>query len=911
MLDLHRHDEFSSFDGFGKALDLAKLAKEQGMTALGIANHGNMNGLIEHWKACKEVGIKPVLGVEAYFQPKFDRENPIRDTFHLCLFAENLQGYKNLNRVMTAANLEQKYYKPIVDFALLEKYSEGVICTSGCIASFISQMIKQGRDIILHKALKKFIDIYGDNFYIELQPYKLDEREPDEKNLQERVNVQLVKLARQYGLKMILTSDSHYGCEHDYDTYCKMHEIKNSGDYNETYRERYMPYEGDLIERFVKLHKNDFKDARRVAHMAMDGLNEIEEKVDGSILDKLELELPRISNNSAALLKEQIKLGLQEKGKTSSKYIKQAKAEYDVIIHHGFEDYFLIVWDYVKWAREQGIKIGPGRGSVCNSLVAYALNITEVDPIYFNIKFERFMRMDKKKMPDIDLDFETERRHEVIDYIIKKYPGQAAQVCSYGLYRVDNLLNDLFKVCGVEGENNVKEQIKEYVRRYIPETGADFDYESMQQETLCKQINKEYDNILMHFSKMYKKNRFIGTHSAGVAIVGGKLLDYTSLESRGTGDAKVTSTAYDLSNLSSINVVKFDVLGLRTLSVTKELEEATGECFSYSWLEDKRLYEYFSQGKTDGIFQFEKNTPKNILIDIKADSMADVMAAAALNRPGPLSMRMPAHYAASKESGDYGSESWSEYTNETYGTVVYQEQVQAICTEIGLLTYNEADRILDFMKAMYMFGAQKRERDTEIVIFKAKFIDGAKQTRGMSAEEAGELFDRMTVYTFNKGHTTGYSMISVEQMYYKVYHPELFWLTTLKYAIEVDIPRLEVQAVQDGNVILLPHVNYGASFSLVKVQGSSAIAEGLSTIKNVGDKAAAAIEAERRKNGKYTDYDNFLDRVPGRVVNTRVVKALEENGALIFDKTLYFERVKKYNSTMFMKGVRGNGSKNK
>ncbi len=910
-LDLHRHDEFSSFDGFGKALDLVRIAEKQGITALGIANHGNMNGIIEHWLACKQTGIKPILGIEAYFQPKFNKHDPKPDSFHLCLFASNLQGYKNLNRIMSISSIEQKYKKPICDFDLLEKYSEGVFTTSGCIASFISQSILNGKLDIAEKAIKKFISIFGrDNFYVEIQPYSVSE-----KGLQERLNVQLIKLAMKLDLKMVLTSDSHYGAKNDYDTYMKMHQMKSSDDFaGDTYAERYMPAKDDLGKRFLDMHSNDFKNPYMILNRCLDGLDEIEEKVDGEILDKLELKLPKLSegtsDNSVKTLMENIKQGLREKDKYEKKYLQRCKQEYDVIVHHGFEDYFLVVQDYVKWAKARGIKVGPGRGSVCNSAVAYALDITEVDSVYFDLDFTRFLRMDKKKLPDIDLDFETDRRDEVIDYIVKKYPGKAAQICSYGLYKVDNLLNDLFKVCGVEQDSD-KKDIKQWVSKNVIDDA--FDYDSICSTNECKYYNKRFDDIVKHFSKMFKKVRYIGTHAAGVAVAGGDLLDYVSLESRGGKLDKETgerlgykiSTAYDLNNLEAINVVKFDVLGLRTLSVTKELEEMTNECFNYKWLEDEEVYEYFREGKTEGIFQFERGTAKDILIKIGTDSFNDVVAASALNRPGPLSLKMPDQYAHNKYEDNNGNEPWKRFTDKTYGTIVYQEQVTSICREIGLMEPSDADKILKFMKGTQMTESAIRMRETEEKRLREIFRAGAKKTCKMTIDEADDLFDKITIYTFNEGHSTGYSLVSLQQMYYKVKHPVLFWYVTLKYASDdASLARLKVEAVKEGNVILLPHVNYGSEYKIVTLDGQKALAEGLVNIKNVGEKAANLIEGERLDNGPFKNIDDFIDRTKSRIVNKRVIDALTEHGALEFNKKVYLGRVVKYNSTLYLKGSR-------
>lgn len=924
-LDLHRHTEYSSFDGFGKSADLAKLAKEKGIKALGISDHGNVNGLVFHWKACKENDILPILGVEAYFQPKFNRKEPSNSSFHLCIFARNLEGYKNLNRIMTAANIKQKYKKPLVDFGLLEKYGKGLIITSGCIASFISQTIVKGKLNIAKKTIEKFISIVGkDNFYIEVQPYGLDKE-----GLQEKVNIQLIKFAKEYGLRIVLASDSHYGSENDYDTYMKMHEIKESDDFaGNTYEERFMPNKNDLIKRFVKMHKKDFKDIDKLTDKIISDAKKLIKSIEPNILGQLELELPRVHDNSAELLWDLVVKGLKEKKLYNKKYLKRCKEEYDVIVYHGFEDYFLIVSDYTNYAKNKGIKVGPGRGSVCNSALAFAINITEVDALYFDLDFSRFLRMDKKKLPDIDLDFETDRRDEVIQYIVKTYPGKAAQICSYGLYKVDNLLNDLAKPCGVgkteyDAKGKAKfvtdsatlKEIKSFVKKYVEDN--EFKYDEASRQSRFREFNRLYDNILIHFSKMFGKVKYIGTHAAGVAVVGGKLLDYTSLESRGgkinkaTGkrEGAIISTAYDLNNLEAINVIKFDMLGLRTLSITKELEEMTNECFSYEWLEDESVYEYFKEGKTDGIFQFERDAAKGILKTISADCFNDVSAASALNRPGPLSLRMHDTYAAHKESGEYDQDPWSKYTKNTYGTIVYQEQTLAIAKNIGLMDPAEADKILKFMKGQNSEGlaslVEGRKREEERL--KNAFRDGAKQTLNLSKTEADELFEKLLTYTFNQGHAVGYSLISLQQMYFKAHHPELFWYVTLKYAAnESDLFRLKIEAVREGNIILIPHVNYGAKYSIVQVEGENALAEGLSNIKNVGAKAAEVIEQERLANGKFKNREDFLNRIKykGSPVNVGVIKALEEAGALVFSKSTYFERVKKWNSQMYMMGNR-------
>ena len=550
-MDLHRHDESSQFDGFGKPTELAELARELGHTALGISNHGNTNNLVQHYLACKEAGIKPVLGVEGYFIPVYKEQHR---GYHLCLFAKNHKGYHNLNALQYEGE-KQKYYNPIWTFKLLEKYHEGLICTSACVAGYLAQCLKDEKYEQAEKFVKKMVEIFGNDFYIEIQPYKISEE-----GLQETINVRAIRLARKLKVQCVLTSDSHRGRKEDMETYLKMHEIAKHDlkHIEETYAERYMPSDKELYQRFVKMHKKDFKEntesfGKRMIH----NLKEIEDKVEEDIFKDLKQLLPKYDKDSDALIKKKIKEGLKRKGKwtkchpeTGMDYISRAMEEYKVIKSLGFQDYFLIVADYVNWAKEQGINVGPGRGSACNCLIAYALDITNVDSLLFGLDFRRFLREDKKKMPDIDMDFETSRRHEVIQYVINKYPGKTARIASYGLYKVDNLINDLAKVCGLPTDKEVDENvvsenkkiiksIKTLCNKYIDEDGK-LDKECLLKDKEAKMYNKDYDNIILHFTKLYKKLRFIGTHAAGVAV--GNILDYTSLRIDKSGDIYVLTT---------------------------------------------------------------------------------------------------------------------------------------------------------------------------------------------------------------------------------------------------------------------------------------------------------------------------------------------------------------------------------
>lgn len=900
FFDLHRHDEFSFFDGFGKPKELAKRAKELGYKALGISNHGNITGLVKHWKACVENDIKPVLGIEVYFQPKFNKKNPERKSYHLCLYVKNLQGYKNLCHILTEANKEQFYYKPIVDFALLEKYSDGIICTSACIASATSQAILNGNIKTAEKLLDKFKSIFDKDFYVEIQPYKIDNQ-----GTQQKTDYKLMQLAKERKIKCILTSDSHYGSKEDFDTYCKMHEIgKTTLDVKNTYGERFMPSEHEITERFAEIYKNKFKDAKSLAEKFVDNMVEIYDKIEDDILSGLDLHLPDLGGkDSYKELKNKVQEGLKQKGKWNKKYKQRCLEELDVIHYHGFDDYFLIVQDYVQWAKNNDIAVGDGRGSVCNCQVAWAIGITNVDSLKYKLDFSRFMRKDKKSLPDIDLDFETSRRQEVIDYVINKYENKAVQICSYGEYKIDNLVNDLAGVCGIvttgkELDDYDKEQnkkviadIKRFIKEYEEEGVLDLD--KLLDDERTDDYNTCYDNIIKHFSKLFGKIRHLGKHAAGVAVVGTDISDYTCIVRHGD----MFSSCFDKDDLEHINCVKFDMLGLKTMSELKELKQYTGHEVTDDEIEDEDVLNAFCEGKTDGIFQMEKSAPKKILDMIKCDCVEDVIAVNALNRPAPLQLKMHETYAYNKLSGKVDTESpYYKYTKETYGTMLYQEQTVEVAQKLGHLTPQQSFDLLKIMKKAE--NLTKPEYIPIIEQMREDFFKGCKM-EGLTEKQTKEIWASLLIYGFNKGHSTGYALISLKQMWYKLNYPAEFWYVKMKYAgNEADIHKYSQFAVKDNAVVMLPHVNYTNKTSMREMDGENVIQQGLSIIKGVGEKAGQYIEEERKKNGAFKDYDDFYDRCKSRTVTSRVIDILKEQGALEFNKKRYISRVVKYNSSL-------------
>lgn len=909
MFDAHRHDEFSFYDGSGKAGELAKLAKEKGFTALGLTNHGNTSGLVQHYDACKAASIKPIMGVEAYFLPKYKEQSR---GFHLCLFAKNLKGYENINRIQSEGEL-QKFYNPIVTFEQLQKYHEGVICSTACVAGFLAQCIIHGKYLQAKKFIKKMHNIFGEDFYVEIQPYVVSQP-----GVQEKVNVESIKLAQEFGVKCILTSDSHRGRKEDIEEYIKMHELKKSSKkedkeayikhIRDTYSERYMPDLDEMKQRFMSMHKKDFGrfGALHLAKEMYEALEEFEAKVEDDILDQLAAKpsLPVFEEGKDSLqtLKMKVKQGLKDKNLYNKKYIHRAVEELKVIKSNEFQDYFLIVQEYTNWARENGIIVGPGRGSGCNCLVNFVLGITEVDPVMFNLDFRRFIREGKKSLPDIDIDFEPSRRDEVIEHIVKRYKGHAVQIASYGMYKVDNLLNELFKLYDVESEDQAK--IKKVVNSYKDEE-KQVNIAKMRAQMKgygdAAKYNNIYSGILEAFCFLYNKVKYMGTHAAGVAVTRGNIFEYTAARYDKKNNKYYSS--YNLIDMERIGVIKYDILGLNTLDQLKEYEKRTGDKPTVKRLiHDKKSLAAFRKGKSDAVFQFDSEAAKGILKAIEVDSFNDVVAANAMDRPGPLALGIPDKYANAKHDWEELEEKpvWAKYVDNTYGCILYQEQTNNIAVNYGGLDWNQADKLRKMGDPSVLKNRLLLETNHDT--YKEQFASGLKKY-GVGKKEAGDLFEDLLHYTFNQGHATGYSIISMYEMYYKVHYPVDFWATKLKYCYNQDNEfKFQCIASNEGIFLLTPHVNGTAKYSIADVEGERCILLGLSSIKGIGDTVAKAIEEERILNGPYKDIDDLCGRLPKRIISSKNLDALKEAGACVFDKKRYFDAAYKYNMNLYMKG---------
>lgn len=895
--ELHKHSQYSIFDGFGNPKEIAEYAKQLGMEAVAITDHGTINSMGSLYLECKKLGIKPIIGIEAYFQPKFD---PEKKRYHLCLYASNLEGYRNLSQIITIANRDKFYRRMTVDFELLEKYSKGIICSSACVAGIVPGALMNNNYLRAKKATKKFKQIFGDNFYFEIMPIPFDE-----KGTQERVNKEIYKLGNEMGVKCIPTTDSHFTKKEDFDSYTVMRNLSSSGAkyFNEaTYCDRYMHSKKDII---TKLRK-EFKD-KDIKSM-LNNMHEIYDKIEVYDLEALfKSSIPKSDDTDTPYddMKKECIARLKELGKWNKKYIDRLKFELKIIKAQNLSDYFLIVSDYVKYAKDNDIYVGPGRGSVCNSLVAYLLKITTVDAVDIDNDFERFIRADKIKMPDIDLDFENgDKRGKVIDYLINKYKGRAAQILTYGLYKKSNTINDITKLFEISKEDHAI--FKKHVNRIMGSDEAHFQLTKAPIDELLKnkhlkRINDEYSKELesgtiisepvKHFAKLYGHVRYYGTHPAGVVITNDDIGKFIPLMKVGGN----LSTALDKYDVEGLGLLKFDMLALITMNIIYEMEYLSNDKYNPETCPadiKELMYNNFKTGNTTGIFQLNKDAAKQILVGIEADSLNDLIAAVSLNRPGPLKLKMHEQYAANKIDPPKNS-LWYEHTKDAYGTLIYQEHVMKICRDLAKMNMNDVDKLMKFK-----FSEEERE------ILKEKFIKGMlENNKGkVKKEELSDLFDSMTLYLFNKGHGSGYAMISEWQMYHRVKNPTEYWMCILKYNYD-KMKEIEYkkEAVKSGQVIFLSNINYSLARNCIRViEDEKVIQEGLINIKGVGEKAADLIVSEREANGPYIDIDDLALRCKGRSVTSGVIKALKEYGAHETDDKKYYSRVTKYNSTLFV-----------
>lgn len=885
FVNLHRHDTFSLYDGFGTPDQAAKYAKSLGQTALAITNHGNVSGWVGHKKACLEYGIKPIYGVEAYFQPTFNPD--VKSRYHLTILVENQKGYENLCEMLSYAAREQFYRYPILDFALLRKYAAGLFVFSGCQIGYIPILILRNKMDAARKARDKFTDIFGNRFYLELQPINAA--------AQQAVNEGLIHIG---GAPYVMTTDAHYVAPEDYDTYKIMWQLgkkvkkgKEAPVMKADYSDRHIMQGDEVFELWNKMHPDPkAKLYVPIAKGAIVNTQKIADKCDFDL--QFKESLPPIDWGMTAKTKLSMVVSdfikdytAKMNPKRKKRYVTQAWKELKVIYDKGFEDYFLLCYFLVEYAKENDIATGFGRGSVCGSLVAFALGITRVDPIRLGTYFERFLRPDKNVTPDIDMDFDSDRRGELVSLILNKFAGRSIPISNFGFYRAKNLWNDLAKLFELDKEDadegkkvvelfTTGSQQGELVRIYL---------ENLLEDPTLKRLNKKYDGIVTHFYKLYGQVKYFGRHAAGIAIAAESITKYVPA-------MRVRSeiqTAFDMESLSAIGIIKMDILGLSTASIVAMCEKSTGVSFSYDILKDAAIYSAFAETKTEAIFQFEKEGAKKVLSAVQPQTFNELIACNALNRPGPIELGVLDAYVDGKLdiSENMQQYSWWEYTKETYGQIVYQEQVMQICRGIAGMEWGDTDKVMKSVNAKAV--------DKEL---QQKFIDGAVSKSGMTKGDARKLYRTMTLYLFNKGHGAGYSLIAFYQMYFKLYHPLEFWYATLYHeGDEVKRRLYSAAAVQQGIVIMPPHVNGSARYSIETIDGDKCIRAGLASLKGVGEKQAVAVISK----GPYKNAIEMKERLTKRECNSRVWEILDRSGAMQFNKRKHYADAVKWNGYLY------------
>ena len=876
FVHLHVHTEYSLLDGSNKIKEYVARVKELGMNSAAITDHGVMYGVIDFYREARAQGIKPILGCEVYVAPgsRFDKEAAGGEDryYHLVLLAENNQGYQNLMKIVSTGFVEGFYYKPRVDKKVLRKYHEGIICTSACLAGEVQKYIQRGMYEEACRSAKEYEEIFGKgNFFLELQDHGLPE--------QKQVNQALLRMSRELGIELVATNDIHYTYAED----VKPHDIllclqtgKRLSD------EDRMRYEGGQY--YVK-SPEEMARLFPYALQALENTQKIADRCNVEIefgVTKLpKYDVPE-GYTSWEYLNKMCWDGFAERYPDDDGHLKdQLTYELSIIQKMGYVDYFLIVWDFIKYARDHGIAVGPGRGSAAGSLVSYTLGITNIDPAKYQLLFERFLNPERVSMPDIDVDFCFERRQEVIDYVVRKYgKDRVAQIVTFGTLAARGVLRDVGRVMD------------------LPYAFVDSIAKMVPQElniTLDKalQMNPEFRNLyetneqvkeLVDMSKRLEGlPRHTSMHAAGV-VISQKAVDAYVPLSRAS-DGSVT-TQFTMTTLEELGLLKMDFLGLRTLTVIQNAvqmaETSNGVKIDIDHIDydDKAVLDSLGTGKTDGVFQLESAGMKNFMKELKPQSLEDIIAGISLYRPGPMDF-IP-QYIRGKNNPDsitYDCPELESILEPTYGCIVYQEQVMQIVQKLAGYTLGRADlvrRAMSKKKAAVM----QQERQNFVYGNEAEHVPGCI-SNGIPEKVANKIYDDMidfAKYAFNKSHAAAYAVVAYQTAWLKYYYPVEFMAALMTSVIDNSTKVSEYILVcrQMGIQILAPDINESVGVFSVS---DGAIRYGLNAIKSVGKPVIEELIREREAGGPFKDLADFIDRTSGKEVNKRTVENFIKAGA--------------------------------
>ena len=875
---LHVHTEYSLLDGSGKIPELIQRAKDLGQTALAVTDHGVMYGVIDFYKAAKAAGIKPILGCEIYVTPgsRFDRDNKKGEAryYHLILLAENNEGYENLTKIVSRGFVDGFYYKPRVDFETLREFSKGIIASSACLAGEVARNLAVNRYEDAKEAALRYRDIFGaDNFFLELQDHGL--------GVQKAVNQQLIQLSQDTGIPLIATNDIHYTNPEDWEAHDLLLCLQTGKKASDEDR---MRYEGG---QYYLKSEDEMRSLFAAVPEALENTAKIAARCEVEIrFHELKLpayDVPEGYADAASYLRALSEEGFRARYPEEPAELRaRMEEELAVIGRMGYVDYFLIVWDYIHFAKEHGIGVGPGRGSAAGSVVSYCLGITDIDPEKYQLVFERFLNPERVSMPDIDVDFAYERRQEVIDYVGRKYGKErVVQIITFGTLAAKGVVRDVGRVLDLPYARC--DQIAKLIPNDLKMT---LDKALVQSKEL--RALYESDESVHHLIDMSKRleglPRHASIHAAGVVISKKAAEEYVPL-ARGA-DGSIT-TQFGMNTLEELGLLKMDFLGLRTLTVIQnaaaEAEKRSGKPIDMLGIDfnDPEVMALIGSGNTEGIFQLESAGMKSFMKELKPTTLEDIIAGISLYRPGPMDF-IPRYLEGKNhpEEVRYECPQLETILKPTYGCMVYQEQVMQIVRDLAGYTWGRSDLVRRAMSKKKE-SVMKEERQNFVYGNEAEGIRGCVNN-GISETVANHLFDEMmdfANYAFNKSHAACYAYVSFQTAWLKHYYPKEFMAALMTSVIDNSSKIAEYILVcrQMGIPILPPDVNDGKAVFSVSGEG---IRFGLSAIRAVGTAVSEEIVRERETGGAFRSLEDFIERLSNKEANRRTLESFVKAGAL-------------------------------
>lgn len=873
---LHVHTEYSLLDGSNKIKEYVARVKELGMNSAAITDHGVMFGCIDFYKAAKEAGIKPILGCEVYVAPgsRFDRETVKGEDryYHLVLLAENDLGYSNLTKIVSKGYVDGFYYKPRVDMEILQQYHEGIIALSACLAGEVPRYLVRNFYEEGKKAALRYQEIFGKgNFFLELQDHGIPE--------QRLVNQQLMRMSQETGIELVVTNDVHYTYESDADSHDILLCIQTGKKVSDEDR---MRYEGGQY--YVK-SEEEMRSLFPYALQALENTQKIADRCEVNIEFGV-TKLPRFDvpegYTAWEYLNKLCREGLERLYDPVTEELKERLGyELNTIRTMGYVDYFLIVWDFIKFARDHEIMVGPGRGSAAGSLVSYTLGITQLDPMRYQLLFERFLNPERVTMPDIDVDFCFERRQEVIDYVTRKYgKDRVVQIVTFGTLAARGVIRDVGRVLDMPYA-----QVDSIAKMIPTELNITID-KALTMNHELKELYESDDEVhyLIDMSRRLEGlPRHTSMHAAGVVISQKPVDEYVPL-SRASDGTLVTQ--FTMTTLEELGLLKMDFLGLRTLTVIQNAvhlaERSSGQKIDISAIDynDPKVLEMIGSGKTEGVFQLESGGMKNFMKELKPKSLEDIIAGISLYRPGPMDF-IPQYIKGKNhpETVTYDTPLLKPILEQTYGCIVYQEQVMQIVQALAGYSLGRADLL---RRAMSKKKAAVMEKERESFVY-GNPEDGVPGcvNNGISEKIANKIYDEMidfAKYAFNKSHAAAYAVVSYQTAWLKYYHPVEFMAALMTSCIDNPgkVAEYILNSRQMGISILPPDVNQ--SEGIFTVEGKS-IRYGMSAIKGIGKPVMEAVTREREENGSFVSLQDFAGRMTGKEINKKTVENFIKSGA--------------------------------